>query len=59
MLGLKKLFLGLAIGIALGMWWGVNIGRDLPFYANPFKTAQDRAKDRAHEIIEGAKGIFK
>ncbi len=59
MLGIKKLLAGLVIGIALGLWWGVNIGRGLPFYSNPFKTAQDRAKDRAHEIIEGARGIFK
>lgn len=47
------------IGIAFGMWWGVNIGKGQPFYANPFKDTQDRARDKAQEIIDNTKGIFK
>jgi hypothetical protein len=56
---IKTLLLGMVIGIAFGMWWGVNIGKGQPFYANPFKTAQDRARDKAHEIIDSTKNIFK
>lgn len=59
MLGIKKLLIGIAIGIVLGMWWGVNVGKGQPFYANPFKSAQDRAKDKANEMLDSAKGIFK
>lgn len=56
---IKNLLLGMIIGIAFGMWWGVNIGKGQPFYANPFKSAQDRAVDKANQFIEGTKGIFK
>ena len=55
----KALVLGIVIGIAFGMWWGVNIGKRQPFYANPFKNAEDRMRDRAHEIIDSTKDIFK
>jgi len=56
---IKTLLLGMVIGSAFGMWWGVNIGKGQPFYANPFKTVQDRAKEKAHEIIDSTKSIFK
>ena len=55
----KALVLGIVIGIAFGMWWGVNIGKGQPFYANPFKSTQDRVRDRAHEILDNTKSIFK
>ena len=35
---LKAILLSLAVGIAAGMWLGVNIGRDVPLYSNPFDT---------------------
>lgn len=56
---IKNLLLGMIIGMAFGMWWGVNIGKGQPFYANPFKDAQDHARDKAQEIIDNTKGIFK
>ncbi len=56
---IKALLLGMVIGVAFGLWWGVNIGKGQPFYANPFKTAQDRVRDRAHEIIDSTRNIFK
>lgn len=43
----KVVLVSLLIGVAIGMWFGVNIGRDEPFYANPFKPrsiAQDIKK---------------
>ena len=33
---LKPLFFGLIIGMVLGLWFGVNIGKQQPFYSNPF-----------------------
>lgn len=35
---LKTVLLGIVIGVAIGMWFGVNIGREVPFYSNPFNT---------------------
>jgi hypothetical protein len=35
---LKTLLLSLVLGVAIGMWFGVNIGREVPFYSNPFDT---------------------
>jgi hypothetical protein len=35
---LKAIFFSLLIGAAVGLWLGVNIGRDVPLYSNPFDT---------------------
>jgi len=35
---LKLAWLSLALGVVLGMWFGVNIGREVPWYSNPFDT---------------------
>jgi hypothetical protein len=35
---LKAILLSLVLGFAIGMWFGVNIGREAPFYSNPFDT---------------------
>ncbi|HEY6096033.1 MAG TPA: hypothetical protein VIU93_13875 [Gallionellaceae bacterium] len=35
---LKIVLVSITIGIAIGMWFGVNIGREVPFYSNPFDT---------------------
>lgn len=35
---LKAILLSLVVGIATGMWLGVNIGREVPLYSNPFDT---------------------
>lgn len=56
---MKKLLIGVVIGIALGLWWGANIGKGQPFYANPFKSAQDLAKEKANKMLDDAKGLFK
>jgi hypothetical protein len=52
---MKKILIGLVIGILLGLWWGVNIGKGRDFYANPFKGAQEHAKEKAGEMIDDAK----
>ena len=35
---LKVLLFCVAIGVAIGLWLGVNIGREVPWYSNPFDT---------------------
>ncbi len=35
---MKTILLSLLIGVGVGMWLGVNIGRNAPLYSNPFET---------------------
>ncbi|MDX8386670.1 MAG: hypothetical protein R8M11_09190 [Gallionella sp.] len=35
---MKIILLSLLIGVGVGMWLGVNIGRNVPLYSNPFDT---------------------
>ena len=45
---LKAILLSLVLGFAIGMWFGVNIGREVPLYSNPFDT---------HSINQKTKGV--
>ncbi len=51
---LKAILLSLVIGVAIGMWFGVNIGRDEPFYSNPFDTSSlnQKLKKATGETLE-------
>ena len=48
------LLLSLLVGVAIGMWFGVNIGREVPFYSNPFDThlINQKIKGVAGETLE-------
>ena len=57
MKSIKTAILWILIGLLLGLWFGVNIGRDKPIYSNPFDadTLEDRARDAgeaAGELLE-------
>ena len=51
---LKVVLLSLLLGGAIGMWFGVNIGREVPFYSNPFDTAalNQKLKNATGETLE-------
>ncbi len=58
---LKPLFIGVLIGLGLGLWFGVNIGKHQPFYSNPFaehkvgekfKTTLGEGVDKAGQKLE-------
>jgi hypothetical protein len=51
---LKTVLLSLVLGVAIGMWFGVNIGREVPFYSNPFDThaLNKKIKGVAGETLE-------
>lgn len=51
---LKIILLNLAIGVAIGMWLGVNIGREVPLYSNPFDTESlnQKLKKATGETLE-------
>lgn len=57
MKAIKNAILWIILGLLLGLWFGVNIGRDKPVYSNPFDadTLEDRARDAgeaAGELLE-------
>lgn len=51
---LKVILLCLVAGIAIGMWLGVNIGREVPWYSNPFDTSalNQKLKKATGETLE-------
>lgn len=51
---LKYLVLGLVIGGLFGLWFGVNLGKGNPVYANPFHEPDvtQRLKSGAEEVLE-------
>jgi hypothetical protein len=50
----KVVLLSVAIGVAIGMWFGVNIGREEPFYSDPFDTSSlnQKLKRATGETLE-------
>ncbi len=57
MKNLKLLLAGLVIGLLLGLWFGVNIGREKPIYSNPFadEVVKQKAKQTTSDAIQGTK----
>lgn len=51
---IKMLIMGLTIGFAVGMWFGVNIGKGNPILSNPFvkENLQQKIKQKVGESIE-------
>ena len=51
---LKVVLISVALGIAVGMWFGVNIGREKPIYSNPFDTRSlnQQLKQATGETLE-------
>ena len=51
---LKVVLLSLAIGVAIGLWLGVNIGREVPWFSNPFDTSalNQKIKKVSGETLE-------
>ncbi|TDY02641.1 hypothetical protein [Thiohalophilus thiocyanatoxydans] len=53
---LKLILSGIIIGLALGLWFGVNIGKGNPILSNPFDgpTLKQRLKDTTGDAVERA-----
>ncbi|MCI0505750.1 MAG: hypothetical protein L0Z73_06515 [Gammaproteobacteria bacterium] len=57
---MKKFTSGVVIGLLLGLWFGVNIGKNRPFYSNPFRdvSVTEIAKEKGKEVVqEGKKAL--
>ena len=57
MLGIRKYITGLLIGLIIGLWAGVNIGKDRPIWSNPFDepSLAEKAKGTATDVWKDAK----
>lgn len=52
---LKIIVFGLIIGVAIGLWLGVNIGREEPLLSNPFshkESFNEKLKRVSGETLE-------
>ena len=58
---LKMLMLGLLIGLGVGLWFGVNLGKGQPLYSNPFDSdsLQKKAKRTADEMVDDTKRVLR
>ena len=54
MKSIKLAILWAILGLLVGLWFGINIGRDKPFYSNPFaaKTLQEKFKEAGEDALE-------
>ncbi|MDZ7662752.1 hypothetical protein [Thiohalophilus sp.] len=53
---LKLIIFGIIIGLAVGLWFGVNIGKGNPILSNPLDgpTLKQRVKDTTGDAVERA-----
>ena len=51
---LRHLTIGLLLGLALGLWFGVNLGRCRSLFSNPFakQTLSERLKDTGSLVLD-------
>ena len=54
MKNIKIILFGVVIGIGIGMWLGVNIGREVPLLSNPFhrESVADKLKHLGGSTLE-------
>ena len=50
----KFVLFGAVIGVAIGLWFGVNIGREMPLMSNPFykESLNEKLKRVSGETLE-------
>ncbi|NOZ53483.1 MAG: hypothetical protein GXP08_10150 [Gammaproteobacteria bacterium] len=58
-MGIKKYIIGAIVGGVIGLWCGINIGKDKPIWSNPITNEErriaDKAKSKAQELMNDAK----
>ena len=55
---MKKFFIGLVIGAIIAFPLGINFGKDVPLFSNPFAAKPDiseRVKERTEEMLKDTK----
>jgi hypothetical protein len=69
---LNKFIVGAVVGVVIGLWFGVNIGKGKPFWSNPFeeksmmemasektKEIAGKAKDKTNEMVKEGKEVLR
>lgn len=58
---LKLIIFGIVIGLCVGLWFGVNIGKGQSIYSNPFAeiSLKDRIKQKGNEVMEDTKDAIR
>lgn len=58
---LKLIIFGVIIGLCLGLWFGVNIGKGKSVFSNPFAevSLKDRIKKKGNEVMENTKDAIR
>ena len=58
---LKLIIFGIVIGLCVGLWFGVNIGKGKSIYSNPFAeiSLKDRIKQKGNEVMEDTKDAIR
>lgn len=53
---LKTFIIGILIGVIVGLWAGFNLGREKPWYSNPFedRSVKEKLKSSVGEGVEKA-----
>lgn len=48
------MIIGLLTGVGLGLWFGVNIGRDVDIFSNPFVEPSfgEKLGDKAEQLYD-------
>lgn len=51
---IRYTLIGLVIGIAIGLWFGINIGKSKPIWSNPFdkRSVQKQLKKGGGQLLE-------
>jgi len=55
---MKKFFIGLVLGLIIAFPLGINFGKDVPLFSNPFAAKPDiteRVKERTDEMLKETK----
>jgi len=55
---MKKFLFGFVLGVVIAFPLGINFGKDVPLWSNPFAAKPDiseRLKERAGELIKDTK----
>lgn len=58
---MKKMMAVMVVAVLLGLWLGINLGREQPLFSNPFveKTAADKLLDATAEMFEDSRRALK
>ncbi len=56
-----NIMFGLTMGLLLGLWTGVNLGKEKPLFSNPFAdhSVTEQVKEKASDLYQGTKRVVR